>query len=141
MFSQASVILFTGGLVADTPIGKTPPLGRYRPSRHTPRQTHTQADRPLGQTPPEQTPPTLRRHTPWADTPLRRNASYWNAFLFLKFSKNFLSKSTTKNFFIDDHYKTIYGLVRSERSSGMVVKVRQCFPKCPEKKPTFFREQ
>ena len=62
MFSQASVILFTGGGVSDRPLGQNPL------SRHTP-----------GQTP-----------YPWADTPPPADgycsgqyASYWNAFLFV----------------------------------------------------------
>ena len=57
MFSQASVILSTGGCVADTPQADTP-----------------WADTP-GQTPPGQIPP--GRHpqadTPWAGTPLGRH--------------------------------------------------------------------
>ena len=87
MFSQASVILFTGGVSAGHP-----PV-RHPPGRHS-----------TGQTPTKQTA-TLGRHTPWADIPpgrhpLGRNplgrhpppadgycsgwyASYWNAFLFI----------------------------------------------------------
>ena len=72
MFSQASVILFTGGRgggvtdtpqadpQADTPSRQTP-LGRH-PSRYTPLGRH-----PPGQTPPGQTSPWS--DTPWPDTP------------------------------------------------------------------------
>ena len=68
MFSQASVILFTGGVAdtpwTDTPRGQTPPLARH--------------------------PPRADTHTPPAQcmlgyTPLHCSgwyASYWNAFLY-----------------------------------------------------------
>ena len=55
MFSQASVILFTGGggVYAQHALGQTPPLpGRHPPGRH-----------PLGRHCPGQTPP-LGRHVP-----------------------------------------------------------------------------
>ena len=69
MFSQASVILFTGGVcVWQTPPGQTPP-GKY-PQVDTP-----QADTPLGRDPPGQTFPKDGYCS-------RRYASYWNAFLF-----------------------------------------------------------
>ena len=61
MFSQASVILFTGRCLGDTPLWpprQTPPLGRPPLGRHP----HPRA------TPPGQTP-TLNRHTPWTDSP------------------------------------------------------------------------
>ena len=66
MFSQASVILFTGG-VYPSACWDTPP------------------DRP-----PRQTPPRADTHTPQADTPhpndhcSGRYASYWDAFLLSK---------------------------------------------------------
>ena len=104
MFSQASVILCTGGVwqtppSAHPPPRQTPPLGRHPPARHTPGQTpprqiplgrhppgrHPLADHPR-QTPhadtpgrhPRQTPPsadTPRQTTSWADTPLGRSPS------------------------------------------------------------------
>ena len=111
MFSQACVILFTGGCLPQcmlgyqppkqTPLGAdTPPGNRHRPgSRHIPRaDTPPGADTPWDQTHlQEQTPP-------WDQTPLgpdtpgtrhpqhracweiwsmrRQYASYWNAILF-----------------------------------------------------------
>ena len=68
MFSQASVILSTGGGVH--PPGQTPPLGRHPPPPadnrsciQPPRQTPPWADTtPLGRHPPRQTPP--GRHPP-----------------------------------------------------------------------------
>ena len=73
MFSQACVILFTGGrclpqcmLGYHYPLEQTPPR-----SRHTPCPEQT----PPEQTPPEQTPPweqtPTRADTPQADTPIR----------------------------------------------------------------------
>ena len=41
--------------------------------------------------------------------------------IFLKFSQNFLSNTGLKNFLTDNHYKTIYGPVRSECSSCRVI--------------------
>ena len=103
MFSQASVILFTGmGNVADTPWQITPPLhpGRHPPGRHPPLGRHS-----IGQTTPGLTPPCPVHagiHTPlpsacWDTHPPAqcmlgytpdlgghcsgRYASYWNAFL------------------------------------------------------------
>ena len=94
MFSQASVILSTGGwgcltLPGQTPPGRTPPrqtphYGQIPPPRQTP---------PPGQTPPGRHPP--GRHFPWAGTPpmqtppLPPTGSYcsgrcaccWNVFL------------------------------------------------------------
>ena len=91
MLSQASVILFTGVCVADTPLGRHPPWTdtpqQTHPLADTPLDRHPPADTPPGQTPPGQTPPA---DTPWADTSPRdcyysgRYASYWNAFLFGK---------------------------------------------------------
>ena len=59
MFSQVSVILFTGrrGVCGNHPQGRQPPPGQTPP----PVQTPPWADTPPGQTPPEQT-------TLWADT-------------------------------------------------------------------------
>ena len=94
MFSQASVILFTGGGVYNSmhwgqhPPGKTP-LVQTPPCRH-----------PTGQTPPSpRQTPYPGRHSPWADTLQQtppgqtppppdghcngRYASYWNAFLLI----------------------------------------------------------
>ena len=67
MFSQVSVILFTGTVVADTPLCRHP---SWADSTPPPRQTPAWADTPLGrhppgQAPPEQTPP------PRADNPPR----------------------------------------------------------------------
>ena len=52
MFSQASVILSTGGCLADTPLGRqapppgqtSPPPGRHPPGRHLPQETANAAD-------------------------------------------------------------------------------------------------
>ena len=68
MFSHASVILFTEGCVADTPLDT---------------QTHT----PHRQTPPWSDTPLVRhlsgQTSPWADTPPNDSYwNYWNAFLF-----------------------------------------------------------
>ena len=52
IFSQLSVILFTGGGVSQHALGQTPPLGRHTPPR---------ADNPLGRHPSRQTP---HRYTP-----------------------------------------------------------------------------
>ena len=81
MFSQAYVILFTGGCLPQCmlgytppeqtprsrppgadPLEQTPPWSRHPPSRHPREQTS-----PQEQTPPEQTP--WSRHPPGADTP------------------------------------------------------------------------
>ena len=67
IFSQASVILFTGGCLPDTPPGQTP-----------------QVDTLPGQTPPGRHPP------PPADGYCSgRYASYWNAFLFTVFFETY----------------------------------------------------
>ena len=64
IFSQASVILFTGGWC-----GSHPPPDRHTPRIYTPSGRHTPwADTPLGHTPPRQT-------HPWAHTPLDRHAT------------------------------------------------------------------
>ena len=73
MFSQASVILFTGVRVADTPLGKYPPG-----------QTDSLGRHPLAETPsPGQTPPDqcLLGYTPSSGHCSGQYASYWNAFL------------------------------------------------------------
>ena len=72
MFSQASVILFTGGGVSDRyPLGRHLP-GRHLPGRHPPtRQTPPQADTAPG------------TQTPSADGYCcGLYTSYWNTFLF-----------------------------------------------------------
>ena len=112
IFSQASVILLTGGGVPDQappPLAGTPPPGRYPPSRqvHPPsRQVHP----PSRQVPPQAGTPPSRQAPPQAGTPppgrhpppsrqvqppppetadpgiqstIGRYASYWNAFLLL----------------------------------------------------------
>ena len=88
MFTQTSVILFTGGLYpsmhwADTPwqtppwvdtpwanppLADTPPLGRHCLGRHPPWQTPPLGRHPLGRHPPGQTSP-ARQTPPWADIP------------------------------------------------------------------------
>ena len=71
LFSQASVILFTGGvcipactvadtLRADTPLGQTS-QGRHPPGRHPPGQRHPPGRHPPGRHPPGRHPP---RQTP-----------------------------------------------------------------------------
>ena len=86
MFSQACVILFTGGCLPQCMLGYThvfppPPRADTPPAADTPA-----ADTPPEQTPPwEQTPPS--RHPPCrACCQIRsthgRYASYWNAILF-----------------------------------------------------------
>ena len=79
MFSHESVILFTGGCVADTPLWAEPPPGKHPPADPLPRQT-----------PPTQCMLGYTHPLPSAywDTPPPgchcggRYASYWNAFLF-----------------------------------------------------------
>ena len=57
MSSQVSVILFTGGCVADTPLPRSDtPLGRH-PPKQTPPWTDTPGQRSPGRHPPGQTPP------------------------------------------------------------------------------------
>ena len=83
MFSQACVILFTGGVSASVHAGITPtPQSRHPPPEQTPlEQTHIPGSRhPLEQTPlgvdtplREQTPPS--RHPLGADTPQSRHPS------------------------------------------------------------------
>ena len=73
MFSHAPVILFTGGCLTDTP-RQTLPIGR-----HPPRQKPPTLGRHLPPPPPGRHPP-----TPPADGYCSgRNASYWNALLFV----------------------------------------------------------
>ena len=65
-------------------------------------------------------------------TPHRKSTDVWlevSSFVMVvydkiiwKFSQSFLSKARLKKFLIDNHYKTIYGSVRSECSSCMVKK-------------------
>ena len=80
LFSQACVILFTGGVSASVHAGIPPPQ-----SRHPPRaDTHTPPEQtpPQSRPPSEQTPP--RRRACWEIRSTRgRYASYWNAILFL----------------------------------------------------------
>ena len=95
MFLHLSVILFTGGCLADaprahpprhTPPGHTPAGHTPHPGTHPPRHTPPLGTHPLG------TPPldrhTLGRYPSWVDTPQGhghcsgRYASYWNAYLF-----------------------------------------------------------
>ena len=108
MFSQACVILFTGGCLPQCILGyhtlqsrQTPPPSRYPPSRadtppgadplplprsrHPPwEQTPPWADTPRGRHPPEQTPPQHRAC--WEIWSTRGwYASYWNAILFYFF--------------------------------------------------------
>ena len=82
MFSQASVILFTGGW-------QTPP-GRHTPPGQTPLADTPWADTPWAEAPRADTPP--GRHPPGKHLPSRhppprdgycsgRYAFYWNAFL------------------------------------------------------------
>ena len=92
MFSQVSVILFTGGrgCVWQKTLSRHPlarhPLGRHPPA-DTPLGKHPLGRRPRADTPPTgQTPP---MQTPPAECMLAydghcsgRYASYWNAFLF-----------------------------------------------------------
>ena len=94
MFSQALVIVFTGGCLPQCMLGytplehppkeQTPPRSRHPPEQTPPRSRHPQeqtspweqtppgadtpsrADTPREQTPPEQTP--LRADTPWKQT-------------------------------------------------------------------------
>ena len=87
MFSQASVILSTGGCLTDPPGQTSPredtPLGRHPPGKTPPRQKH-----PLGRHPPPSacwdTPPTqcMLGYTPPDGHYSGRYASYWNAILF-----------------------------------------------------------
>ena len=74
MFLHLSVILSTGGYLADKRLGK-----------HPPRQT------PPRQTPPRQTPPPGDGHCGG------RYASYWNAFLFVLQIKNYHLIGTCKS--------------------------------------------
>ena len=68
MFLHMSVILSTGGCLADTPWADTPDRHHWAdtPPGQTPLARH-----PPGQTPPGQSPP--RTDTPWVDTPLGRH--------------------------------------------------------------------
>ena len=101
MFSQACVILFTGGGVclsacwdttpprADTPSGsRHSPGADTPPGRHPPEQSPHRAD-PPEQTPPEQTPPGSR-HPPGRTCWEIR--SYWNAILSILFLLHTLSQ-------------------------------------------------
>ena len=111
MFSQACVILFTGGCLPQCMLGYNSPEQTHTPQEQTPpradtppEQTHPWeqtppradtppgADTPQSRHPPEQTPP--RADPPRADTaPNRacwekrstrgRYTSYWNAILFI----------------------------------------------------------
>ena len=80
MFLQASVILLTGGVSADTPGADTPW------SRYPLEQTPPGADIPQSRHPPE---------PPGADSSIRSTSgqytSYWNAFLFQKRVSRILS--------------------------------------------------
>ena len=88
MFSQASVILFTGGGVSDRyPLGRhisgqTLPLGRHLPGRHLPGRHLPGRHPPTRQTPPQSdTAPGTQ--TPSADGYCcGLYTSYWNTFLF-----------------------------------------------------------
>ena len=64
MFSQACVILFTGGVCLSACWDNNPPPGPDIP----PEQTPLGADTPLDQTPPGS------RHPPGADTPLEQTS-------------------------------------------------------------------
>ena len=104
MFSQTSMILFTGGSVSQHALGQTSPMyPSMHWGRHPPVSQHA-----LGQTPPPAETPCVSQHAlgqtpPWADTPGRhpflpdtpladtspadgycsgRYASYRNAFFF-----------------------------------------------------------
>ena len=102
MFSQACVILFTGGeCLPQCMLGDTPPPQQTPWSRHSLGVDAPQSrDTPLEQTPPrEQTPP--EQTPPWGGDPPREQtpphcracweiwstrgqyASYWNAILFV----------------------------------------------------------
>ena len=70
MFSQVSVILFTGGCASQHALGQTPPC-RPPPT-----------GRPPGQTPPAQCILGYTPHTHTGGYCSGRYASYWNAFLF-----------------------------------------------------------
>ena len=105
MFSQACVILFTGGDVClsacwDTtpPRSRHPTRSSHPPPEQTPPTPPEQTLSPWEQTPPEQTPPLEQtppsRHPPPSRQPPQRRAcweirstrgryaSYWNAILF-----------------------------------------------------------
>ena len=76
MFSQASVIMFTGGgCMPSMHWGRHPP-GRHPLGRHSPGQTPPWADTSPGQT----SPP--GKHPPPDGYCSGRYASYWNAFLY-----------------------------------------------------------
>ena len=96
MFSQASVILLTGGCLPQCMLGYTPPWSRPPWNRHPPEQTPPweqtppRADPPRADTPQEWTPPSPQppgsRHSPhracWEIRSMRgQYASYWNAIL------------------------------------------------------------
>ena len=107
MFSQASVILLTGGGLPQCMLGYTPlgadtpqsrhPQSRHPPSRHPPEQTPQVQTPPRADTPLPQSRhlPPQSRHPPGADSPPPQSmledaeirskrgqyASYWNAIL------------------------------------------------------------
>ena len=97
MFSQASVILFTGGGVYNSMHWgqHPPPLGRHPLCRHPPADTQlgrhplplgrppTRADTPPGQIPPADTPRADTLPPPPDGHCNGRCASYWNAFLLI----------------------------------------------------------
>ena len=82
IFSQASVILFTGGGVCPACIGAdTPSPCRHSPRPDTPWEDTPQGRHvPLGRHPPGQTRP--GKHPPPYGHCSGRYASYWNAFLY-----------------------------------------------------------
>ena len=102
IFSQASVILSTGG---STWAGTPPRLGTPPGTRYTPRTRYTLPDQvhlpyqvhprtrytPRPGTPPGQVCPPRTKYTPWTSACREiqatsgRYASYWNAFLLLRF--------------------------------------------------------